>query len=153
MGDISSMGRGSRFFWLGGYGLASVQGYPLGPVTPLVTRRQALWTFMGGGFFTYSHNQNWRMEPGFLSCLNSPGANQVTIFQKIVRSRPWWEMIPDQSFFANGITSENTLNTDLRSVDSSCAMIYLSSQCHVRFFQIAGFARRLLCLIIGKMLF
>jgi hypothetical protein len=108
--------------------------YPLGPITPLVTRRQAWWTFMGGGFFTYGHNQNWRMEPGSLSCLNSPGANQMTIFQKIVRSRPYWEMIPDQSFFANGIGSENTLNTALRTVDSSCSMIYLSSPCHVQLY-------------------
>lgn len=108
--------------------------YPLGPITPLIVRRQAWWSFMGGGFFTYGHNQNWRMEPGFLFCLNSPGAHQMGIFRQIACSRPWWKMVPDQGFFADGISSERTLNTALRSFDSDFAMLYLSSQCHVQLY-------------------
>lgn len=108
--------------------------YPLGPITPLVIRRQAWWSFMGGGFFTYGHNQNWRMEAGFLSCLDSPGARQMGLFHQIACSRPWWKMVPDQGFFADGVSSERTLNTAVRSVDSDCAMLYLSSQCHVQLY-------------------
>jgi hypothetical protein len=40
-------------------------------------------------------------------------------------------MVPDQGLFAAGVSCERTLNTALRSVDSDCALIYLSSQCHV----------------------
>jgi hypothetical protein len=108
--------------------------YPLGPITPLIIRRQAWWTFMAGGYFTYGHNQNWRMEAGFLACLDSPGADQMYLFQKIVQSRPWWEMVPDQGFFADGISGEGTLNTAVRTMDSSCGMVYLSSQCHVQLY-------------------
>jgi hypothetical protein len=108
--------------------------YPLGPISPLIVRRQAWWTFMAGGYFTYGHNQNWRMEAGFLSCLDSPGASQMDLFQKIIQSRPWWEMVPDQGFFADGISSERTLNSAVRTMDSSCGMVYLSSQCHVQLY-------------------
>jgi hypothetical protein len=108
--------------------------YPLGPITPLIIRRQAWWAFMGGGFFTYGHNQNWRMDSGFLSCLDSPGTEHMNLYQKIIQSRPWWNMVPDQSVFADGISSERTLNTAMRTMDSSCAMVYLSSQCHVQLY-------------------
>ena len=105
--------------------------YPQGPITPLVVRRQAWWTFMAGGFFTYGQNQMWRMEPGWTSTFDTPGAGHMTQFKVIATSRPWWQMIPDQGLYAGGVSSERTLNAALRAVDRSCAMLYLSSQCHV----------------------
>ncbi len=105
--------------------------YPLGPITPLIVRRQAWWTFTAGGFFTYGQNQMWRMEPGWTSTFDTPGAEHMAQFKAIATSRPWWKMVPDQGLFASGVSSERTLNTALRSVDGDCAMVYLSSQCHV----------------------
>ena len=35
--------------------------YPQGPITPLIVRRQAWWTFTAGGFHTYGQDQMWRM--------------------------------------------------------------------------------------------
>ena len=52
--------------------------YPQGPITPLIVRRQAWWTVMAGGFHTYGQNQMWRMEPGWESTFDTPGADQVT---------------------------------------------------------------------------
>jgi hypothetical protein len=105
--------------------------YPLGPITPHVVRRQAWWAFMAGGFFTYGHNQNWRMEPGWLAEITSaPGATHMSLLRSIAGSRPWWKMIPDQSLFESGVNSGRTLNAALRSVDGQHAMIYLSTQCH-----------------------
>ena len=40
-------------------------------------------------------------------------------------------MVPDQGLYASGVSSERTLNTALRTMDSTCAMLYLASQCHV----------------------
>jgi len=105
--------------------------YPLGPITPLIVRRQAWWTFMAGGFLTYGQDQMWRMGPGWTSTLNTAGAGHMTQFRAIATSRPWWAMVPDQGLFAAGVGSERTLNTAIRGVDSQWAMIYLSSQCHV----------------------
>jgi len=105
--------------------------YPLGPITPLVVRRQAWWAFTAGGFFTYGQNDMWRYQPGWMDSLDTPGAQQMTLFKSIATSRPWWEMAPDQGLFASGVSCERTLNTALRSLDGMCALLYLSSQCHV----------------------
>lgn len=105
--------------------------YPSGPITPLIIRRQAWWALMAGGFFTNGHNQNWRMESNWEDILAAPGAAQMQVFKQIVTSRAWWQMIPDQSLFETGVNSDRTLNAAKRTVDSSCAMIYLSSQCQV----------------------
>ena len=103
--------------------------YPQGPITPLVVRRQAWWTVMAGGFHTYGQNQMWRMEPGWEKTFDTPGAAHVARMKEIVTSLPWWEMTPDQGFFATGIGSERTLNAALRSVRGDRALVYLSSQC------------------------
>jgi hypothetical protein len=102
--------------------------YPQGPITPLIVRRQAWWTVMAGGFHTYGQNQMWRMEPGWETTFNTPGADQVVKLKEIVTALPWWEMVPDQGLFATGIGSERTLNTALRSRRGDQALVYLSSQ-------------------------
>jgi hypothetical protein len=106
--------------------------YPLGPITPLVVRRQAWWAFMAGGFYTNGHNQNWRMEPNWADILTAPGVAQMQVYKQTITSRPWWRMVPDQGLFDLGVGSERTLNAAKRTTDSTCAMLYLSSQCHVR---------------------
>ena len=105
--------------------------YPQGPITPLVVRRQAWWAFMAGGSFTYGQDQMWRMEPHWTTTFDTPGARQMSIFKAVAISRPWWNMVPDQGLYASGVSSERTLNVALRSTDSTCAMLYLASQCHV----------------------
>jgi len=106
--------------------------YPMGPITTLIVRRQAWWAFMAGGFFTNGHNQNWRMESNWEDILIAPGAKQMQTYKQIITSRAWWQMVPDQCMFEVGISSDRTLNAAKRTTDSTCAMLYLSSQCHVR---------------------
>jgi len=71
------------------------------------------------------------MEPGWQGAFDTPGACQMSQFKAIATSRPWWKMVPDQGLFASGVGSEQTLNAARRAVDGTCAMAYLSSQCHV----------------------
>jgi hypothetical protein len=104
--------------------------YPMGPITPIIVRRQAWWAFMAGGFYTYGQNQNWRMEPGWHGAWNSPGAQQMGIFREIVAAWRWWATIPDQGLFASGVGSDRTLNAARRAVDRTSAMLYLSGPCH-----------------------
>lgn len=105
--------------------------YPQGPITPLIVRRQAWWAFMAGGFITYGQDRLWRMGEGWEQTFDTPGAGHMAVFKQIATSRRWWEMIPDQSVFASGVSSERTLNAARRSLDSQCIMVYLASQCHV----------------------
>jgi hypothetical protein len=103
--------------------------YPLGPITPLVVRRQAWWTVMAGGFPTYGQNQMWRMEAGWEKTFDTPGAGHVATMKAILTSLPWWELSPDQGLFATGVGSERTLNTAMRSFRGDRALVYVSSQC------------------------
>ncbi len=104
--------------------------YPLGPITPLVVRRQAWWAVMAGGFPTYGQNQMWRMEPGWQGALDSPGAFHMGMLRQIIGHFPWWEMIPDQTLFNEGTSCGRTLNAAMRTPDRRLALLYLSSQCH-----------------------
>lgn len=105
--------------------------YPLGPITPLICRRQAWWAFMAGGYFTYGQDQMWRMGHNWTATFDTPGAAQMTLYKQIATSRRWWQRVPDQGLYASGVSSERTLNTAVRGVDSTWAMLYLASQCHV----------------------
>lgn len=105
--------------------------YPLGPVTPLLCRRQAWWAFMAGGYYTYGQDRMWRMGEGWTETFNTPGAVQMGLYRRIASLRPWWQRVPDQGLFNSGVSSERTLNTAVRGADSTWAMLYLSSQCHV----------------------
>jgi hypothetical protein len=106
--------------------------YPLGPITPLVVRREAWWAFMAGGYFTYGQDRMWRMGPGWTDTFDTPAAGHMTLFREIATSHPWWKRIPDQGFYDSGVSSERTLNVAVRSSESDWAMLYLGSQCHVR---------------------
>jgi hypothetical protein len=105
--------------------------YPQGPITPLLVRRQAWWTFMAGGFHTYGQDQMWRLSKGWTKTFGTPGAQQMSVLKQIVTSRPWWKTFPDQGLFASGTGSERTLNAARRSAEGDFAMLYLSSPCHV----------------------
>jgi hypothetical protein len=102
--------------------------YPLGPITPLVVRKQAWWAFLAGGFHTYGQNQMWRMEPGWLSTLDTPGAGHVAALREIVSVVPWWQWVPDQSVFADGPGSGPILNAAARSAEGDWLMVYLAGK-------------------------
>jgi hypothetical protein len=105
--------------------------YPTGPITPLVARRQAWWAVMAGGFHTYGQNQMWRMEEGWEDTFDTPGATQVPRVKQILTSRNWWDLVPDQSLFASGVSSEKTLNAAMRSASGDYAIVYLASPSQV----------------------
>lgn len=105
--------------------------YPLGPITPLIVRRQAWWAVLAGGSFSYGQDQMWRMAPGWEKTFDTPGAAQVCLMKRILAPYAWWDMVPDQGLFESGVSSERTLNAALRSVKGDLAVIYLSSQCRV----------------------
>jgi hypothetical protein len=105
--------------------------YPLGPITPLVVRKQAWWTFLAGGFHTYGQNQMWRMEPNWLSALDTPGAFHMSVFREIVTAREWWKWVPDQSVFVNGPGSGAYLNAAARSANGDWVLIYLAGKGNV----------------------
>ena len=101
--------------------------YPTAPITPLLIRKQAYWSYLAGGFHTYGHNDIWRKNPTWRQALDSPGARQMGVLKQIFTSREWWKHVPDQSVFAMGASGEKTLNAAARSNEGDSIIIYLSS--------------------------
>ena len=102
--------------------------YPSRPITPLVVRKEAYWSYLGGGFHTYGHNDMWRHNPTWRQSMDSPGAREMGILRKILTSRQWWKLVPDPSVFVLGAGSDKTLNVAARSTEGDCIIVYLSSR-------------------------
>ncbi len=58
----------------GAYEAGTEYGFP---VTPLLIRRQAYYSYLAGGFHTYGHNDSWRALPTWRAALDAPGAFQL----------------------------------------------------------------------------
>ncbi len=44
----------------------------------------------------------WRKAPTWKSSLDSDGAKDMLVLHTLFRSLPWWQLQPDQDFFASG---------------------------------------------------
>ena len=100
--------------------------YPTKPITPLIVRKQAYWTYLSGGFFTYGHNDMWRKNPTWKTSLFSKGARDMQILRNLFASISWWELRPDQTFFISGEGSGEALNVAAISSKATWAMVYFS---------------------------
>ncbi len=99
-------------------------------VTPLWVRRQAYYSYLCGGHFTYGHNDSWRVLPAWKQALDAPGAVQMGILKKVFLGRKeWWRLVPDQALFASGGRTEGeVLNLAARHQDGKWAMAYLGEK-------------------------
>jgi hypothetical protein len=111
----------------GAYEAGSEYGFP---VTPLWVRRQAYYSYLCGGHFTYGHNDSWRVLPTWKKALDAPGAVQMGILKKVFLERKeWWYLVPDQSLFAKGgVTAGEVLNLAARHKDGLWIMVYLGTK-------------------------
>jgi hypothetical protein len=110
----------------GAYEAGTEYGFP---VTPLLVRRQAYYSYLSGGFHTYGHNDSWRILPTWRASLEAPGAGQVGKIRRIFESLPeWWLLAPDQSVFASGgNTTGDALHLAARHKDGKWAMLYCAN--------------------------
>ena len=111
----------------GAYEAGSEYGFD---VTPLWVRRQAYYSYLCGGHFTYGHNDSWRGLPTWKKALDAAGAAQMGILKKVFLARKeWWHLIPDQTIFADGgKTSGDVLNLAARHKDGLWIMVYLGTK-------------------------
>jgi Protein of unknown function (DUF4038)/Putative collagen-binding domain of a collagenase len=100
--------------------------YPTRPITPLVVRKQAYWTYLSGGSFTYGHNDMWRKNPTWRESLQSEGAHQMGILKGIFAHLDWWHLVPDNSMLGDEVGTGKYRNAAARSSDGKWAIIYFS---------------------------
>jgi hypothetical protein len=95
--------------------------------TPLEIRKQAYWSLLSGGHYSYGHNDNWSSPSSWKSWIDSLGSLNMLTYRKIVTGcREWWNLIPDQSVFASGEGSGYALNVAARSAAGEWVLAYLS---------------------------
>ena len=101
--------------------------YPTRPITPLIIRKQAWWSFLAGGFHTYGHNDMWRKNPTWRASLDSQGAAQMGVLKQVLAARQWWTLVPDQS-----VLDVAGCGTDMSaaavSTHGDLAVLYLSTR-------------------------
>lgn len=95
-------------------------------------RQQAYWTQLAGGHHVYGHNDAWSKPMDWEQWLDSPGTTSLRVFREIVTScEAWWDLVPDQSLFIEGVGSGNQLNVAARSGLGRWVLVYLSRPCTV----------------------
>lgn len=96
--------------------------------TPHKIRKQAYWSHLAGGYHSYGHDDNYSSPSTWKSWINSLGSFHVGIYKKIITScNEWWNLIPDQSIFADGANDGANLNVSARSTNGDWIITYLSS--------------------------
>ena len=99
--------------------------YRTAPITSRIVRQQAYTSYLCGGFHTYGHNDMWRKTPYWRDCVDSKGANELTILKNFFTSFDWWKLKPDITLFG----SETWRNQAAAiSEDEDFAIIYFTSR-------------------------
>ncbi|MGB9597990.1 MAG: glycoside hydrolase family 140 protein [Candidatus Poribacteria bacterium] len=100
--------------------------------SPHDIRKQAFWSYLAGGHHTYGNDKNYTSPSNWNDWIDSPGSFHIGTYKKIVTScKKWWNWIPDQSIFADGVNSGLKLNVSARSANGDWIMAYLSSNTKV----------------------
>src|SRR5262249_5485652 len=68
------------------------------PGIPQVLRRQEYWSLLSGAAGQlYGNHYTWQFLSGWKNELDTPGAIQIGYLKRFFESRPWYNLVPDQS--------------------------------------------------------
>ncbi len=109
-----------------GEGAYEATSYTRHATTPLEVRQQGYWSYLGGGYHTYGHNNIMTWSSDWASHLNAPGAQQLSLLRGLLLSRQWWRFGPDQSVFASAPRTGANQDAAARSQDGDSVVAYLS---------------------------
>ena len=95
-------------------------------------RRQAYWALLSGAAGQFMGNRPiWLFDPGWQAALNSAGSQDMARLLALFRSRPWYDLVPDQDHkvVVDGLGEFNGLDylTAARTTDGGTVMAYLPS--------------------------
>jgi hypothetical protein len=108
--------------------------YPTKPIDALVIRKQACWSWFAGGYHTYGNGNVWHFDSlkaestqPWKEALRSRGAATLGHSKKLLESLEWWNLIPDQTLFAEGKGAAAKLNVAMRTAKTNAIAVYLSN--------------------------
>jgi hypothetical protein len=100
------------------------------PITPLLVRRQAYYSYLAGGSHTYGHNDTLHATPTWKASLDAPGALELGQMKKMFLSLPeWWLLTPDPSILTmGGSTTGDVIYIAARHKTGKWALAYAAAQ-------------------------
>lgn len=115
-------------------------------------RQAAYWSVLAGALgHTYGNNNIWQMwAPGrnpvidaripWYEAIHQPGAMQMGYMRQLFESRPFLEMVPDQSVLTNVYGQDKRTIRAARGADSSFVLVYSSygAPIHLRLEKLAA---------------
>ena len=112
--------------------------------TPWTLRRQEYWSLLSGATGQlYGNGYTWPFKADWKSHLDTPGAAQMAHLKKFFESRPWHDLVPDQTHetvtagygtmlvhneSAAGEIDSNDYATTARTADGSLVLSYLPTR-------------------------
>ena len=108
--------------------------YPTKPINDLVIRKQANWSFFGGGYHTYGNGNVWHFDTvkneltqPWKEALRSAGAESLRHTKAFLESIEWWRCVPDDKVILEGKGAGPTLNVALRNTETGAVAVYVSN--------------------------
>jgi hypothetical protein len=100
------------------------------PITPLLVRRQAYYSYLAGGSHTYGHNDTLHATATWKESLDAPGALELGQMKKMFLTLPeWWLLTPDPSILTmGGSTNGDVLYIAARHKTGKWALVYAAAQ-------------------------
>jgi hypothetical protein len=103
--------------------------------TPSTLRREEYWSNLSGATgLIYGNHYTWTFAPGWQSHIDTPGAAQIAFLKSFFESRPWYNLVPDQThntltagygtFSSQGTIDDNDYATAARTPDGRLAIAY-----------------------------
>jgi len=102
------------------------------PGIPQVLRRQEYWSLLSGAAGQlYGNHYTWQFLSGWKNELDTPGAIQIGYLKPFFESRPWYNLVPDQSnsviTAGMGSFGTNDFVTAARTSDGQLVLAYVPS--------------------------
>lgn len=91
--------------------------------TPYVLRREEYWTMLSGGTGQfYGNKYTWSFADDWKSKIDTPGVEQLGIWERFFVSLPWEKLVPDQnhSVVTSGLGTWGNLKTTRVSQSDYC---------------------------------
>jgi hypothetical protein len=94
-------------------------------------RKQAYWSYLGGGSYTYGHDAiwshgEWPAASSWQAALSAPGAQAMAVVKAFFTTKSWWQFQPDNSIFSSGAGSGLWQNAAAVHSSGSSALVYIS---------------------------
>ena len=98
----------------------------------LQARKNAYWCALSGGFGHAYGSPNWNFPKNWREVLELPGANSLKHLRTLLKSRPWWKLVPDVNNVVavegRGAFATNDYTVTALANDGSFALSYLPTK-------------------------